>query len=189
LELCDHVLEDFWDDESGTVYDTARQAETLVVRPRDAMDNATPSGPSLAAELLARAGHLVESDRYRMAARSIVDREAESLERFGPAFGRMLSVLDRIEAMPLEVVIVGGRDDETEALVRAAHGPLLRGAVIAGWLDDEAPAEIPLLRNRARVDGRPAAYVCAGYTCRLPVTDPIDVAEQIRAASHNPSSR
>ena len=33
-------------------------AEALVVRPRDAMDNATPSGPSLAGELLDRIGHL-----------------------------------------------------------------------------------------------------------------------------------
>jgi uncharacterized protein YyaL (SSP411 family) len=153
------------------------------------MDNATPSGPSLAAELLARAGHLAESDRYRVAARGIVDREADALARYGPAFGRMLSVVDRLEATPVEVVVVGGRDDATAELVRAAHGQAVPGLVVAGWLDDEEPAPIPLLENRGRVEGRPAAYVCAGYTCRLPVTDAIDVEEEVRAASNNPSSR
>jgi uncharacterized protein YyaL (SSP411 family) len=189
LALCEQILDDFWDDESGTVFDTSKRAEALIVRPRDAMDNATPSGPSLAAELLARAGHIAESDRYRTAARSIVDREAEALGRFGPAFGRMLSVLDRLEATPVEVVVVGGDDPRTAALVRAANAEAVADLVVIGWRDDEDPARVPLLRNRGRVDGRPAAYVCAGYTCRLPVTEAIDVLEEVRAAINAPSSR
>jgi uncharacterized protein YyaL (SSP411 family) len=193
LALCDRVLEDFMD-EDGAVWDTAAGAEELIVRPRDATDSATPSGPSLAAELLARAGHLTDDDRWRTAARGIVDREAEPMARFGPAFGRMLSVLDRLEADPVEVVIVGGQDAGTRALVRAAHADFVPGIVLTGFLDEEVggPDEgrtVPLLRGRGRVGGRPAAYVCTGHTCRLPVTDPFDVREEIRRTRGSPSSR
>jgi uncharacterized protein YyaL (SSP411 family) len=53
--LCDEILDRFWDEETDAVFDTASDGEPLVLRPRDAMDNATPSGPSLSAELLDRA--------------------------------------------------------------------------------------------------------------------------------------
>ena len=188
--LGDDVLGRFLDEDSGAVYDTARDAEALVVRPRDAMDNATPSGPSLAAELLTRLGHLLDSDRYRAAARRIVDREAEAMERFGPGYGRMLSVLDRLESAPVEVVVVGDDGEETRALLRAAHADFVPGLVVTGSVAGERPtAPAPLLEGRERVDGRATAYVCAGYTCRLPVTDPRDVLEELRTTAGTPSSR
>ena len=188
--LCRRIGSDFTD-EDGVVWDTASGTEPLIVRPRDATDGATPSGPSLAAELLARAGHLADDDRWRSAARAIVDHEAAAMRRFGSAFGRMLSVLDRLEADPVEVVIAGGDDPETRALLRAAHADFVPGLVVTGVLDGDA-AEGPdpaLLRGRGRLGGRAAAYVCTGHTCRLPVSNPVDVREEIRATRGSPSSR
>ena len=46
--LADQILDLFWDEEDGLFFDAARDGEELVVRPREAMDNATPSGNSLA---------------------------------------------------------------------------------------------------------------------------------------------
>jgi len=156
-----------------------------VLRPRDAMDNATPSGTSLAAELLARAGHIFDDDRYRDASARIVDYEAGAVSRYGAAYGRMLSVIDRQLAEPVEIAILGRADDDaTRALIQAAHGRFLRSVCIAGRLAGESIEGVPLLENRDFVDGRPAAYVCRGYACRLPVTGPEEVdAELDRALS------
>jgi uncharacterized protein YyaL (SSP411 family) len=170
--LCEEILERFWDESSGTVFDTASDAPALVLRPRDAMDNATPSGPSLAAELLARAGHVFDEDRYRKAARRILDYETEALERYGPAFGRMLSVLDRTLAEPVEVAVVARRGDSAAALVHEANRAFQRNLTVVGRRSGDAAAAVPLLEGRDLVDGRSAAYVCRSYTCRLPVTEP-----------------
>ena len=33
----------------------------------------------------------------------------------------------------------------------------------------------PLLIGRTPVEGHPAAYVCGGFVCERPVTDPADI--------------
>jgi uncharacterized protein YyaL (SSP411 family) len=171
--LCDEILARFWDEDAGTAFDTPSDATALVLRPRDAMDNATPSGPSLAAELFVRAGHVFDETRYRTAAERLLGYEVEALERYGPAFGRMLSVLDRSLADPVEVAIVARRDSaEARALVHEASRAFHRNLTQVGRGEDEVVAGVPLLEGRGLVDGRSAAFVCRHYACRLPVTDP-----------------
>jgi len=186
--LCEEIVTRFWDDAEGTVFDTASDAERLVMRPRDTMDNATPSGASLAAELLTRAGHVFDDDRYRSTATRIIDHEAAILERYGPAFGRMLSVLDRSLAEPVEVAIVGAAADETtHELVRAAHARFQRNLTVVGRLAQERAEGVPLLEDRGLVRGGSAAYVCRNYACRLPVTDADGVAAELSGARGNAS--
>jgi hypothetical protein len=49
-----------------------------------------------------------------------------------------------------------------------------------GGPDSEAAAEVPLLEGRHLVDGSPAVYVCRNFTCRIPLTDPMDLADALR---------
>ena len=181
--ITDRILNLFWDEEDGVFYDAASDGEELVVRPRDIMDNATPSGNSLAVELLLRSAHLFGDGRHREVAERILDREAGSLARFPAAFGRLLSALDRTVAPPVEIAIVGERDDpDTTALLQAALTAYLPNRTLA----HAAPGEtldhtIPLLKGRGMRDGRPTAYVCENYACRAPVAEPDALAEQLMA--------
>ena len=177
---CEEILGRFRDEQTKLLYDTPADGERLVVRPRDAMDNATPSGNSLAAELLLRAGHLFDEDRYREAARHVLEREAPMARRYGPAFGRLLSVVDRWLAEPVEVAVIGPLGaPETLALGGAALRGFRRALTVAGRDPAQSAEGIPLLAGRDLVDGKPAAYVCRGYACRMPVTDPEAVAAEL----------
>jgi uncharacterized protein len=179
---CERVLDGFWDEEVSLFHDTSDGAERLFLRPRDPMDNATPSGNSLAAELLARAGHLFGVPRYTEVAQRTVAREAEVMARYPTAFGRLLGVLDRLEAPPVEVVVVVGRRDDpaTQALLRAALAPFHRNRTVAGCGGDATPAGVPLLEGKAPVAGSATAYVCREYACRAPVTEPAALADALR---------
>jgi uncharacterized protein YyaL (SSP411 family) len=79
-----------------------------------------------------------------------------------------------------EVAIVGDLDDPaTMALLEAASAGYAPNRVVAASSLRDGPSAVPLLANRTRLDGRPTAYVCRNFACRLPVTDPDALREQL----------
>ena len=178
--ITERVIELFWDDTDGVFHDGPKDGEVLAVRARDLMDNATPSGNSLAVELLIRSAHLFGEDAHRDIAHRVLDREAGLMAGFPAAFGHLLGALDRTLADPVEIAIVGARDDtRTLELLEAALRPYLPNRTIAG----AAPGET-LSRTLPVLEGRlggvePAAYVCERYACKAPVSDPIALEEQL----------
>ena len=167
--LLETVLTRF-SDGSGGFYDTADDAEALFNRPRDVTDNATPSGWSAAAGALLGYAALTGSTRHRDAAEAalgVVARLAEKAPRFA---GWGLAVAEAFLAGPLEVAVVGPQGDPAaEELHRAALLAAVPGTVVSRG-DGVDDGGIGLLRGRSLVDGKPAAYVCRNFTCRLPVT-------------------
>jgi uncharacterized protein YyaL (SSP411 family) len=124
--LIDLMMALFWDEGVGLVYDTPRDGEELVVRPRDVMDNATPAGNSLAVELLLRGGHAFGEDGFREAAERILAAERETMNRFPSAFGRLLSSLDSYLEPPVEVALIGpAGSPETTELWAESRRPFL----------------------------------------------------------------
>ena len=177
----DRILELFWDEKARVFYDTAADAERLVVRPRDVMDNATPSGNSLAADLLDRAARVFGDQALEDVVSQAVAGEAEQARSYSLAFGRLLSVASRRAMRPLEVAVVGPRGEAaTDALARAALERWLPQRVLVGAEEDEARSlRLPILEGRGMRGGRATAYVCTGYACKEPVSDPSDVERQM----------
>ncbi|RCV54401.1 thioredoxin domain-containing protein [Marinitenerispora sediminis] len=178
--LLDAVLRHFGDGHGG-LYDTADDAETLFNRPQDPTDNATPSGRSAAAGALLSYAALTGSPRHRAAAEAALGPVvllAAKVPRFA---GWGLAVAEAALAGPLEIAVVGAEDDPAaEALHRAALLAAAPGTVVSRG-DGTHDGGIGLLRDRPLVDGGPAGYVCRGFTCRLPVTTPEGLREQIAA--------
>jgi len=182
--LADAILERFADP-AGGFFDTADDAETLITRPKDIQDNAIPSGGAMAATVLLRMAALTGEGRYRAAAEGAIRGAAEFAPQHPTFFAQWLIALDLATRPIVEVAIVGPSDDPaTGALlevVRRAHQA--RRVVAAGPGDgaafDGAPSAIPLLADRTTIDGRPTAYVCRGFVCRLPVADPAALAAQL----------
>jgi len=165
--LLDVALDHFGDGEGG-FHDTADDAEQLVARPRDPSDNASPSGLSSMVHALSTYAALTGSGRHRdasEAALSTVAAIAQRVPRFaGWSLAAAVSMLDG----PEEIAVVGPAGPERDALAAAARQRL--GAVVV--VADGPGDDIPLLVGRTPVDGRPAAYVCRGFVCERPVTDP-----------------
>jgi uncharacterized protein len=173
--LLDTALDAFGD-RAGGFFDTASDRESLIFRPADAADNATPSGTfAMAGALLSHAA-LTGSARDREAAEAALGVLPAIAARYPLAAGAGLGVAEAWLAGPAEIAVVGYEDDErTGVLHRTALLAAPPGAVLA--LGDGARETVPLLIGRRQVDGAPAAYVCRGFTCRAPVTTPEELRE------------
>jgi uncharacterized protein YyaL (SSP411 family) len=168
--LGESVVRLFWDDEVNAFFDTASDHEALVVRPRDVTDNATPSGTSLAAELLARLAELYHDADARRRATWIVETQVQTMQRYPSAFGHALGVADMLINGAVELAIVGDpAAADFKELERAAAERYVPSLVIAGGAPSPA-GEIALLADRAMRDGRATAYVCRSYACDAPAT-------------------
>ncbi|MCL3817910.1 thioredoxin domain-containing protein [Aeromicrobium wangtongii] len=163
--LLDRVVDHFADP-AGGFFDTADDAEALVVRPQDAADNAYPSGTSAAAHALIAFAAITGERRYRAAAESAIE-SAAAIATGAPRFaGWTLAAAESVLAGPLEIAVVGDREDRA-ALHRAALGLTSPGAVVVAG---DVGLAVPLFEQRELVDGKAAAYVCEGFVCRRPVT-------------------
>ena len=157
--LLEVVLSQFPDDRGG-FWDTADDAESLVRRPQDPTDNATPSGAAAACGALLTYAALTGSDRHRTAAEDGLGQLAMLFGRHARFAGWALAVSEALLAGPAEVVVLDRPD--LLAVARRATSP---GAVVA--------VNGPLAEGREAG----AAYVCRRMVCELPTTDP----ERLRA--------
>ena len=182
LTLAGRLLEaalEVFGDGAGGFYDTAADGESLIFRPADAADNATPSGTFAMAGALLSYAALTGSARHRGAAEAALGVLPAIAARYPRAAGAGLAVAEAWLAGPAEIAVVGHEDDErTHILHQTALHAAPPGAVLALGDGSERGDTVPLLAGRRQVDGAPAAYVCRQFTCRAPVTTP----EELRAA-------
>jgi uncharacterized protein len=183
IRLADVMIEEFWDESTGMLYDTGRRHQALFVRPRSTQDGATPSGSSAAALALMKVSRLTGNERLEQIATELLKAMQAKMSRYPLGFGNWLCALDFHLSPPKEVVIVGARKEAATAeLLRVLCNTCLPNKVVAA-LDptDTAPVDdLMLLKSRPMVDNRPTVYVCERYSCRTPVNDPDALRKQLR---------
>jgi uncharacterized protein YyaL (SSP411 family) len=182
LQVTAKMVEEFWDDDAGGFFFTGKSHETLIVRSKDFFDNATPSGNSVAAEVLLRLALLTDNEDYRRRGTTILRLMAQAMNRYPAGFGRALGALDFYLSSPKEIAIVGEpQAPATKLLQREVWQHYLPNKVIAAARSDDATAVeiIPMLRGRSTPDQQPIAYVCEHYVCKRPVTNPSELAAQL----------
>ena len=183
ISLGEAMVDLFWEESEGRFYDTGRDHEELVLRPRDYTDNATPCGSSMAADVLLRLAVVTGDSEHQRRAVTSLRSVRELMSRFPTGAGHWLGALDFYLSTPKEIAIVGGAGEAgTDALLTEVSRRYLPNRVLVGSAGS-GPAEtrsgVPLLEDRDRVDGKPTAYVCENYACSLPVTEPAALAAQL----------
>ncbi len=182
-EIARAMIEWFWDDSMGAFFDTARDAEQLITRPREVTDNAIPSGTSLAVELLLHLSELQQNTEYRRRADFTLQSLADPVAKFPTAFGHLLGCADMMLNGAIEIALVGDtKSAPFKALERVVAEQYVPSLVLAGGApNDKSP--VKLLDDRPLIDGKPTAYVCRAYTCDKPVTDADPLSAQLENAA------
>jgi uncharacterized protein YyaL (SSP411 family) len=184
--LVGDMVNAFLDQTKGAFFDTAQDQERLVARPQDVTDNAIPSGTSLAVDVLLRAGMLLGEASWVDIARATLERLAPTAAKAPLAFGRLLEALDFHLGRTVELAIIGvPSDPQTRRFLEVIRERFLPNRLVAVAPPDNGLA-IPLLADRRALDGKATAYLCEGFVCQAPTTDPAQLARQLEAFSAKP---
>jgi uncharacterized protein YyaL (SSP411 family) len=170
--LIDDVLARFVD-ENGGFFDTPADHEKLLTRPKDLFDNATPSGNSVAADVLLRLTLLTGRPGYADAATRTIESILPIAQRHPSGFGFLLSAAEWRAGAPKEIAISGSVEEPAFKALRRVAGETFvpHRVLVAG----EGATGLPLMEGRE--SDRPMAYVCEGFACQEPTDDP----ERLRA--------
>jgi uncharacterized protein YyaL (SSP411 family) len=185
-QLAGRMIEQFWDDEEGGFFFTGRSHEQLIVRAKEWMDNATPSGNSTAAVVLLKLAVLTANEDFRRRATTVLRLIANQVRRYPSAFGYALTALDFYLGTPMEIAVVGEqKDPRTEELWHGLWSVYLPNRVIVKCSVDfeRAAATLPVLQGRNTLATQPTAYVCEGYACQLPAMSVSEFQSQLTSSS------
>jgi uncharacterized protein YyaL (SSP411 family) len=177
--LADTMIEHFQAPEGG-FFDTSDDHEALITRPRDLQDNAAPSGNAMASTALLKLAGLTGDTRYADLAQQSLAHMQSVIGRYPLSFGQWLQTLSFALSRPREIAIVGDPEAaDTQALLRVVQKGYRPFQVVALAASSPQPPAVPLVQDRGLVDGRAAAYVCRGFVCQMPVTEPDELGAQL----------
>ena len=168
----------YWDAAGAGYFFTADDTSDVIVRTKTANDNATPSGNGAMVGVLARLHLLTGEETYRERAEALVMLFSGQVARSLFPLATLINHAGLLRA-PVQVAVVGPRGGAaTVALLRAIHDAPLLDAVVSQVAPEAALPQGHPAHGKGMVDGKPAAYVCRGPVCSLPLTD----AEALEAA-------
>jgi uncharacterized protein YyaL (SSP411 family) len=175
--LSNLMIEKFWDSNEGGFYLTSNDHESLIHRPKDFNDNATPSGSSAAAFALLRLWKLTGEQKWADHAVRTMESMAGLIPKHPAAFAHWLCALDFYLGRVKEIAISGNPDDpQTKKLLNEVFRTYLPNKVVACGID----GDVFLLENRPQIGDLPTAYVCENFSCKLPVTTPEDLSKALK---------
>jgi hypothetical protein len=172
--LLSDAIDLFTDDSGGAMFTTGRDAERLISRKKDQMDNPLPSGNSLMCEALMLVSAYEGDSELAAAADAIMAAGGLLIDRYPSAVGHLLSVSASRLGGVREVAIVG---PDAHRLADAAWEGFHPDVALAVSVTDAAP--IPLLEGRWS-DGDTLAYVCRDFVCDRPVATTSELAAGLR---------
>jgi uncharacterized protein YyaL (SSP411 family) len=185
LELTDDLLSRFWD-EAGGFFMTSEDAQELPLRKKEVYDGALPSGNSVMLDNLLRLGRLTGRADLEERAGNINETFSDKISALPMGHTHFLSALD-FGFGPAHEVVIAGRPNtpDTEAMLRTLHREFLPRTVVLFRTPGEDSSALlqlaPYAASLTAVEGRATAYVCSGFRCELPVTDPAEMLTRLKS--------
>ena len=174
IELNNKLLEKFWDENEGGFYFTS--ATDLIMRQKESIDGAIPSGNSIAMLNLLRLGRMTSDTELEEKAYRVAKAFSEEVNNFPSAHTSFVSSIDFMLGNSYEVVIAGNSSSEkTHEMVEIINSIYVPNkVVILRPTEEELPpitSIAPFTREMKEIEGSPAVYVCRNYACKSPVND------------------
>jgi uncharacterized protein YyaL (SSP411 family) len=177
LSLNAVMIRHFRDEESGGFFFTADNGEDLLFRKKEVYDSAIPSGNSIAFMNLLRLARMTGDPGLEETAARSAGAFFPSARQAPSAHAYFLCALDYSFGPSYEVVITGTPGSaDTRKMLQLLQTTYLPSVTVLFKPDGPDAAEIIQLaeftKQHTTVDNGATAYVCTGYRCLPPTTDP-----------------
>jgi len=177
LELSEISRRYFWDKTTGGFFFSPDDATDLLVRQKLVYDGAIPSGNSVALLNLLRLSRMTGNPEFEHLADQLTQAFSREIQTFPAAHTQFMSALDFVSGQSFEIVIAGDpANAATQNILQALRARFLPNAVVLLRPETEPEPEItrlaPFTKSQRMRDGKPTAYVCQNFRCRVPTNDP-----------------
>ena len=167
------MIEHFWDNGKGGLFFSPDDASDLPLREKAFRDGAIPSGNSAAMLDLLRLSHLTgqpecENKAWQLARASGASAAGQTL-----GYTMLLSSLDYGLGPAIQIALVGKKeDDDAVEMLKVIRERFLPSKSVLLSQGEDTAEMAEFARGLAKIEGKSAAYVCSGKSCRPPVTSP-----------------
>ena len=165
-DLAEALLENF-EAEDGGFYFTSHSHETLIHRPKQGYDNATPNGNGIAAVALQKLGHILGEPRYLQAAERTLKAFDSSMASNPAACASLCHALTEFLTPPT-MVIIRGEAKPMQAWLNAINQTYYPHHLF--FYLDETVTDLPLVLQR-KLAKDVNAWVCKGVVCTPSIND------------------
>jgi uncharacterized protein YyaL (SSP411 family) len=166
----------FWDADGGGWFSTTGGDPSVLLRMKEDYDGAEPAPSSVSACNLLTLAHLTGERAYRERATAAIEAFGGRLQQMGRALPFMAAALSTALAEAEQIVIVGhAGGDDTRAMWTAAnqaYRPFSVVTLVDPLEQADLARQMPWVADMTMIDDKATAYVCKGFVCHAPSTDP-----------------
>lgn len=167
------MLEHFWDNERGGLFFSPDDASDLPLREKTFRDGAIPSGNSAAMLNLLRLSHLTGQPEWENIAWQLARASGASAAGQTLGYTMLLSSLNYGLGPALQIALAGEKEDEDIIkMLKAIRERFLPSKSVLLSRGEDTAELAEFARGLTKIEGKSAAYICSGKTCRPPVTSP-----------------
>src|SRR5690606_29017974 len=164
------AISQFFDDQEAIFYYSSSDAEVLIARKSEIMDNVIPASSSTIVRSLFKLGVLFDNSRYTEIADRVFANVFPHIKSYGSAYSNWAIQLLELHFGVWEIAITG---DEGQAWRKELDQYYVPNKITLGG----TKSSLPLLEHKNTVDAR--AYLCQKKTCSLPQTSIENIIELI----------
>lgn len=156
----------FWDEEEGAFFFTNKEGETLLVREKQIVDDAIPSGNSVAAVQMMKLGHITGETKWLDVSIAILQLYKRDIEAYGAGYTFLLQSL-LMKEMPLKECVFLG--EKAKPLLKNLQTEFTPNIVKVAAVDFKEESKI-MDRGYKKLNDELTIYICENFTCQRPVT-------------------
>jgi len=161
----------FWDQDHHGFFLTASDGEALLVRPKAALDDSTPSGNGVMADVLASLWQLTGEEAFH---HRLIQLLTSVSGQIGKNFFALASVLNVAHAVMngAHVILLGEKDDPAyQSLKKAALSVPIPDLLFQHRETTDSLSHTHPAYGKTAIEGQATAYLCVGSLCLPPVTE------------------